>query len=136
MEWTGGCLCGDIRFRITKDPEWAGHCHCSICRKQSGAPYTTGVQFAIEAFEWTKGEPVHFRDQVGADRGFCAHCGSSITWESPAGGFLVFVGGLDRAEDVHPDGHGYTSTMLPWVKLDDGLPQYAEGSPGLSWNDE
>ena len=69
MEWTGGCLCGDIRYRITKDPEWAGHCHCSICRKQSGAPYTTGVQFAIEAFEWTKGEPVHFRDQVGADRG-------------------------------------------------------------------
>jgi hypothetical protein len=37
---------------------------------------------------------------------------------------------------VHPAGHWYTSTMLPWVKLDDGLPQYPEGSTDKSSNSE
>ena len=136
MEWTGGCLCGDIRYRVTKNPESVAHCHCSLCRRQSGAAFTTGVFFAVEAFEWTKGKPTHFRDPVAADRGFCARCGSPLTWEPSAGGFLVFVGSLDRAEDIHPDGHYYTSTMLPWIKLDDGLPQYPEGSTDKSWNSE
>jgi hypothetical protein len=26
--------------------------------------------------------------------------------------------------------------MLPWLKLDDGLPQYSEGSTDKSWNSE
>ena len=137
MEWTGGCLCGDIRFRVSKDPKWAGHCHCSICRKQTCAAFTTGVDFVAEAFEWAKGKPVYFRDSVGVDRSFCARCGSSMTWE-PSGrdDITVFVGSLDRADDVHPTCHLFTSTMLPWVKVNDGLPQYPEGDPNLPWYSE
>jgi hypothetical protein len=133
MEWTGGCLCGDIRYRATEDPEWAGHCHCSMCRKQSGAAYLTGVQFAEEAFEWIQGTLVYYHG-LKAARGFCARCGSNLTWEPTAGGFCVFAGSLDRAEDVQPSCHCYTSTKLPWVKLDDDLPQFPEGGPGASWN--
>jgi hypothetical protein len=129
MKWTGGCLCGDIRYRISKDPVCAGHCHCTICRRQTGAAFTTGVGFEAEAFEWTKGKPTYFRDSVGIDRSFCARCGSSMTWEPYGHGVTVFAGSLDRAEDVHPICHGYTTTILPWVKLDDGLPQHSEGDP-------
>lgn len=129
MDWTGGCLCGAIRFRINKDPECAAHCHCSICRKQTGTAFTTGVGFEADAFEWTKGKPTYFRDSVGVDRGFCARCGSSMTWEPAGRGITVFVGCLDRAEDVRPTSHTYISTMMPWLKFDDGLPQYDEGNP-------
>lgn len=125
MDWTGGCLCGDIHFRASKDPEWVGHCHCSICRRQTGTAFTTGVIFAEETFEWTRGKPVYFRDPVGVPRSFCRRCGSSMTWEPPKGGICVFAGSLDRAEDVRPTCHVYTSTMLPWMKLNDGLPQYS-----------
>ena len=134
MDWTGGCLCGDIRFRVTNDPRWVGHCHCSLCRKQTGAAFTTGVEFTAEAFEWTKGKPVYFRDSMAVNRGFCARCGSSMTWEPSGGGLIVFAGCLDRAEDVHPNNHSWTSTMLPWVKLDDDLPQYLEGTTGMPWD--
>ena len=136
MDWTGGCLCGDIRFQVTKDPIWVGHCHCTLCRRQTGTAFTTGVDFAIEAFEWTKGKPDHYRDAMGVDRSFCASCGSSISWEPPGRDITVFVGSLDRADDIQPTCHMFTSTMLPWVKLDDGLPQYQEGDPGLSWYSE
>ena len=136
MNWTGGCLCGDIRFRAGEDPVWVGHCHCTLCRRQTATAFTTGVDFAAEAFEWTKGKPVYFRDSMGVDRSFCAHCGSSMTWEPPGRDVTVFVGSLDRADDIQPTCHIFTSTMLPWVKLDDGLPQFQEGDPGLPWYSE
>ena len=126
MNWTGGCLCGDVRFRATKDPDGARHCHCTLCRRQTGAAFITGVRFAGESFEWTKGKPAYFRDSVEVDRSFCARCGSSMTWEPPGrDDITVWAGSLDRAEDVHPISHWCTSTMLPWLKLDDGLPQYS-----------
>jgi hypothetical protein len=129
MNWTGGCLCGDIRFRISKDPECAANCHCGICRKATGTAFTTGVGFEAAAFKWTKGKPTYYRDSVGVDRGFCARCGSSLTWEPDGHGITVFVGCLDRAEDVKPASHTYISSMLPWLKFDDGLPHYSEGDP-------
>ena len=132
MNWTGGCLCGDVRFRATKDPDGARHCHCTLCRRQTGAAFITGVRFAGESFEWTKGKPAYFRDSMEVDRSFCARCGSSMTWEPPGrDDITVWAGSLDRAEDVHPISHWCTSTMLPWLKLDDGLPQYLEGTTGI-----
>ena len=26
--YTGGCACGDIRYRCTGDPLYMGNCHC------------------------------------------------------------------------------------------------------------
>ncbi len=129
MDWTGGCLCGDIRFQASENPECVGHCHCSLCRRQTGTAFTTGVGFRAEAFEWTKGNPTYFHDPLGVVRSFCARCGSSMTWEPPDCGITVFIGSLDRAEDVRPTSHVYTSSMLPWLKIDDGLPQHYEGDP-------
>ncbi len=131
MDWTGGCLCGDIRFKVNKDPVWAGHCHCTLCRRQTATAFTTGVDFVAEAFEWTNGKPVYFRDSMGVDRSFCPRCGSSMTWELPGRDVTVFVGSLDRADDIQPTCHIFTSTMLPWVKLDDDIPLFQEGDPGL-----
>ena len=37
-EQTGGCLCGDIRFRLTGAPYEVDYCHCHSCRKHTGAP--------------------------------------------------------------------------------------------------
>ncbi len=35
---TGGCLCGDVRFRLTGPPYEVDYCHCHSCRKHTGAP--------------------------------------------------------------------------------------------------
>ena len=126
MEWTGGCLCGRVGYRVSEDPQWVGYCHCSLCRKQSGAPYTTCVLFSQEAFEWTRDQPSYYRSSEKATRAFCELCGSSLTWETP-GAFTVFVGSLDRPEDVQPSSHCYTATKLPWVRLDDNLPHHLQG---------
>ncbi len=120
MEWTGGCLCGEVRYKISADPEWAGYCHCSQCRKQSGAPVTAGALFPLEAVEWTDGEPAVYRSSAKGTRRFCANCGSSITWETPSS-FTVFIGTLDRPEDIRLQSHCYTETQLPWLEINDEL---------------
>jgi hypothetical protein len=79
MEWTGGCLCGAIRYRATADPIRAVNCHCSMCRQESGAAFLTHVHFPIDTFTWTKGEPKRYRSSPDAERGFCDRCGSSLT---------------------------------------------------------
>jgi len=131
MEWTGGCLCGAIRYRASQAPRWAAHCHCSMCRKVSGAPFLTFVEFPEGTFAWTLGEPRPYRSSPGVMRRFCAECGSTLTFE-PDKMLFVALGSLDQAEHVQIESHCYTSTQLPQIKLADGLPSYpgARGGKG------
>jgi hypothetical protein len=126
MQWTGGCLCGDVRYQVSQDPEWVGSCHCTMCRKISGTAFSTYAVFSRETFEWTKGVPALYRSSEPTTRGFCARCGSTLSWETTEI-FGVAVGSLDRPEDVQPECHTNTTTWLPWIKMDDDLPRL-EGS--------
>jgi hypothetical protein len=119
----GGCLCGDLRYRVTGEPYWVGHCHCLMCQKASGAPFITGAMFARDAFEWTKGKPSYYQSSEIAKRGFCSRCSSPLTWENESE-LGVLAGCLDRSEDLEPTCHTWTSEMRPWIKLDDALPHY------------
>jgi len=33
----GTCLCGKVAFEVDDEFKYMGYCHCSICRKFSGA---------------------------------------------------------------------------------------------------
>ena len=62
---TGGCLCGDVRYRVRGEPVHVGRCHCADCRKESGSAFTIYGQWPIDAFEST-GEIASYHG-----RGFC-----------------------------------------------------------------
>lgn len=123
MRWSGGCLCGNVLYRATTEAEWVGNCHCTICRKVSGAAFGTMVVFAVHAFKWTKAAPAYYQSSGKAKRGFCTRCGSTLAWET-ANIFSIFIGSLDRPEALKPRADCYTTSCLPWVKLDDDLPRF------------
>jgi hypothetical protein len=123
MEWTGGCLCGSIRYRASEAPQWAAHCHCGMCRKLSGAPFCTFVEFPAGIFEWTQGKPAQYQSSNRVIRGFCPNCGSTLTYE-PDELFFISLGSLDQPEHVQIESHCYTKSQLPFIKLADGLPHY------------
>ena len=123
MEWTGGCLCGSIRYRAGKAPQWASYCHCGMCRKVSGAPFMGFVQFPEGSFEWVLGQANQYRSSDGVTRRFCSTCGSSLTFEAD-GMVFISLGSLDRPEDVVVERHCYTKARLPGLELADGLPHF------------
>ncbi len=133
MAWTGGCLCGAVRYRATADPIRAVNCHCGTCRRASGAAFLTHVHFPVEAFTWTQGEPTRWRSSAAAERGFCARCGSTLTMHESVldDRVQVSLGSLDRPGDVRPDDHVWTESQLAWLKIDDDLPRFPRSSAAV-----
>lgn len=121
MEWTGGCLCGAVRYRADEVPDYASYCHCSMCRKASGAPFSAFVQFREGSVTWTEGEPATYVSSKGVRRRFCGHCGSSLTFEAEGILFLT-LGSLDQPDKVTFVRHTYTRSRLPGMDIADGLP--------------
>jgi len=123
MEWTGGCLCGSIRYRANDAPQWASYCHCGMCRKASGAPFMGFVQFPNGSFQWRQGDPKRYQSSENVIRRFCGDCGSSLTFEAD-GMVFIALGSLDYPEQVMVERHCYASSKLPGIALADELPQF------------
>ena len=129
----GGCNCGAVRYELSGPPLAVAACHCTQCRKQSGAAYS--VNLIVKAREMTvTGELAVFHDndtESGAPlaREFCAACGSPIRSVPTASPKMVAVkaGTLDDASPFAPAMHLWTRSALPWVIIPEGLPRFEKG---------
>lgn len=129
----GGCLCGAVRFRSTAAPIRGVICHCSMCRRHSGAPVLAFVHFPRESFRWLKDEPTRYPSSEFAQRGFCSICGSTLSMHEDVLGdrVQVAVGSLDEPNRVKMDDHVWTKEQISWFKLDDRLPRFAASSTAV-----
>ncbi len=124
----GGCLCGGVRYEIRGAPEEVLHCHCTMCRHASGAPVLTWAGVQPSRLAITQGEPRSYASSSNVVRKFCPHCGGQLIFQFTDESRLVYftVGSLDRPESVKPEQHIWTSNRLPWLHMEDGLPENAE----------
>ena len=53
---TGSCLCGARVYEIDGDLDGVWVCHCSLCRKASGANGNWILIVPAERFRWIRGE--------------------------------------------------------------------------------
>ena len=67
----GGCFCGRIRYETAGTPFRETNCHCSICRRTSGAPFVTWFSVLRSEFRFVTGEPTRFNSTAEATRSFC-----------------------------------------------------------------
>jgi len=131
-KFQGGCLCGAVRYEIRGAPQWAAHCHCRSCQRALGAAFATWCSIDEDRFTLTKGRIKTCETSPGVVRGFCADCGTSLTYaaeQEPEGedwqGKTWFLAAtLDDPAIVAPKTHVYVSHRQPWVQLDDGLPSF------------
>jgi len=121
-------LCGRIRYVVTGAPFHETNCHCSICRRTTGAPFVAWFSVRPSQFRWASGDPSHFRSSSKASRSFCAHCGTQLTFQSDdyPDEIDVTTCSLDQPAAVPPRDHTYTGNKLPWIWLSDRLVQYPE----------
>jgi hypothetical protein len=75
--------------------------------------------------------PTLYESSPGARRGFCARCGTQISFTADyiPGLIDITIGSLDHPEQVPPTFHYWESRRLPWVHFSDGLPRYPEFPP-------
>ena len=126
MEFTGGCLCGAIRWVASEPPRAVHHCHCGMCRRWTGAAFATLVWFPRTAVRWTAGQPQVFRSSPIAVRSHCAACGTPIYLAyDELDDLALTVGSLDRPEIVTPTHHYGTEARLAWADIAPELPEKA-----------
>jgi hypothetical protein len=115
----GGCFCGFIRYRADGHPFDETNCHCSICRRTSGAPFVAWFSVRRADFAFLAGTPASFRSSDHGTRTFCPRCGTPLTFESTRhpDEIDVTIGSLDEPARLPPRDHTQTATRLPWVEL-------------------
>ncbi|ESX75561.1 MULTISPECIES: GFA family protein [unclassified Mesorhizobium] len=112
--YTGGCQCGAVRFRVEGALGDASVCHCRMCQKASGNFYLPLVSVRGAGLDWTRGEPKRFRSSNAALRGFCAECGTPLTFEATDGVALA-IAAFDHPEEIAPTIQWGVEAKLPYV---------------------
>ncbi len=114
---TGGCQCGAVRYRLAATPTGASICHCRMCQKAVGSPYGAYAPMAREALVFTRGAPKIFRSSQIAERGFCADCGTPLTYRNVTGARIsVTMGSLDDPNAVVPEFQLDADNAVVWVR--------------------
>ena len=108
--FTGGCLCGQVRFEATGKPDRVGICHCLDCRKHHGALFYAAAIFDKSAVT-VSGET---RDYAG--RHFCPVCGSSV-FARTADEIEVHLGALDKPDELVPTYECWTVRRETWLPV-------------------
>jgi hypothetical protein len=100
-----------------------------MCQKASGAPVVSWMDFHTNELTWTKGKSTKYKSSEYVTRGFCAECGSSLSFcdtRHPES-ITLTIASLDNPNLVKPTYHIYTDSQLKWLTIDDYLKRFPKG---------
>ena len=127
--FTGGCLCGAVRYAADAEPLFVGICHCRNCQRASGTAFATAIGIPEAALAVT-GTVKTFTDRgesgKAMQRRFCPDCGSSLfaVAEAMPGAVMVLAGTLDDPSWVQPAVEIFCDSAQPWVALGGGMQRF------------
>ena len=107
-QFTGGCLCGSVRFVASGEPYRVGLCHCLDCRKHHGALFFAAAMFPADAVS-IEGETRGYQR-----RHFCPSCGSSV-FNRYGDEVEVHLGSLDAPDQLTPTYECWTIRRESWL---------------------
>lgn len=132
----GGCCCGSVRYKLLSAPLSVQHCHCEICRKNSGEFMASGAvvrkaDIEISGSEHLKG----YRTSTSFERTFCNTCGCHLFAYEDSETLLMYFaaatldGGKHPGHSVGSECHIYVRSKAEWETIADNLPQFEAASP-------
>jgi len=108
-QFTGGCLCGDVRILASGRPYRTGLCHCLDCRKHHGALFFAAAIFPREAVT------IEGETRAWAGRHFCPRCGSSLFARMADDEIELHLGALDAPDQLKPTYECWTVRREAWL---------------------
>ena len=131
--YTGGCLCGYVRFEIKGPIRNIVYCHCSQCRKAQGSAFATNGIVKVSDFDILTGVDslAGYESSPGQTKYFCKICGSPILSKSESRPEQVRVrlGTIDSEIGERPIAHIFSTSKASWENITDDLPQYESYEP-------
>jgi hypothetical protein len=129
----GSCLCGALAFEIDGRISDIHRCHCSVCRKATGAGAIAILATAVRSFEWTAGGPDairSFQRPSGWTAAFCPTCGTPAPRLSENGKvWSIPAGCLDDDAGVKVAEHIFVGSLAGWDHVSPGAEEYDEWGP-------
>lgn len=121
---SGGCQCGAVRYSVEIDNDDAYLCHCRMCQRATGGVAAALKDVPRAAVRWLNGEPDRYASSAIAVRGYCAACGTPLTYEGNGSTHLdLTVGSFDDPYRFRPVSHsGAEGINRPWLDTT-GLPE-------------
>lgn len=126
---SGRCLCGGVRYAVADAFDYAVNCHCSLCRRATGAAFKPFAGIARDALRVTQGADnlLIWGDEAKSHDVRCRTCGSFLysivrdnAWAH------VVMGTLVDDPTIRPTAHIFVGSKAAWFTIADDLPQYAE----------
>lgn len=117
-KYTGGCLCGHIRFESSGEPSFPHFCSCRMCQRWSGAPIVAWVDFPRKSLVWNGpgGEPTLFRSSKNAQRGFCSRCGGTLcAIDDGSDTVCLTIATFDDPNALVPESHSFSKFAPSWL---------------------
>lgn len=124
----GQCRCRAVTYAVADEFAYAVNCHCSGCRRTTGAAFKPLAGIPIDKLRVTAGEDrtMKFGEGDAYDL-HCATCGSLLFSVVRDGAYgHVALGTLIDAPSIRPSAHIFVGFKAPWFDITDDLPQHDE----------
>lgn len=131
--YTGGCLCGAVRYEINGPIRNIVYCHCSRCRKAQGSAFAANGVVKASDFRMRSGTDslTGYEATPGQTKYFCKTCGSPIISKTVSRPEQVRVrlGTIDSDIVERPMAHIFVTSRANWETITGDLPQYEAYEP-------
>lgn len=133
-QFTGGCLCGKVRYEASAEPIFQGVCHCKDCQRATGSAFEAVIAIpdaSLSVRGQTKGHPVKGESGGMVTRNFCPECGSTLFTRADAlpGMVLLLTGPLDDSSVFAPAMQIYCDSAQNWVQLGGDMQKFPRMPP-------
>jgi hypothetical protein len=125
---SGECFCGAARFTVEDAFRYALNCHCSQCRRSTGAAFKSFAGIERTKFRVVAGEDgLLIYGEPDCHNAHCGTCGSFLYSVVQDGTYVhVNLGTLRDEPAIRPTAHIYVGSKAPWHEITDDLPQHDE----------
>lgn len=86
LPWSGACLCGQVRVRVTEAPVVAAACHCRACQKLTGGAYSLSLMLPASGLSIEGETEIGGLHNPVPEHHFCPSCKNWLFTRGIAGG--------------------------------------------------
>ena len=114
----GGCFCSSVRYSFESDDYLSSNCHCSMCRRTSGAPFVSWMAIPLSHFQYTQGQPKKLNSSSHGARYFCPECGTQmygVLAEDGPKTISIRPGTTNQRAQLPPKRQIWGHSAMPWI---------------------